>query len=224
MKFKTEKIQRVYHPWHKWECYKAGFYDRAKAETLQKGKEKYSKFFSRLDFFQQGIDSTFKNWPYSCEHFLTNDSINRIAWIGQASMCIMHHVSCFHRSGFFLLTREQQKDANMLALKNLNFWIQNKKAEIAMKEKINQYINKWKGQGYESGIPDKVPDILADLNLAPSYRAIALCILRNDHTLKGLGFSPPGESDWYHVFKKIELSERKGQKIGKRIIARQLHI
>ena len=41
----------------------------------------------------------------------------------------------------------------------------------------------------------------------PSYKAIAVAILSNDVTLKSLGFS--GEkSDWYSVYKKIEIEER----------------
>ena len=44
----------------------------------------------------------------------------------------------------------------------------------------------------------------------PSYKAIALAILNNDHTLKSLGFSGK-ESDWYGVLKRIELKEKSTQ-------------
>ena len=74
-------------------------------------------------------------------------------------------------------------------------------------EKINQYIAKWKQCGYSDDIPDEVPDILMRLNLAPSYKAIAIAILKNDHALKGLGFTGE-ESQWYRVLKRIEISQR----------------
>jgi predicted phosphoadenosine phosphosulfate sulfurtransferase len=76
-----------------------------------------------------------------------------------------------------------------------------------MEKKIYQYIEKWKRQGYPTGIPNEVPMILMKNNLAPSYKAIALAILRNDHNLISLGFNSK-KSKWYDVLKKIELKKR----------------
>lgn len=76
-----------------------------------------------------------------------------------------------------------------------------------MKEKILSYISKWKTQGYPKDIPDEVPDMLMKLNLAPSYKAIALAILKNDASLKSLGFTPK-ISPWYKILKKVEISKR----------------
>lgn len=75
------------------------------------------------------------------------------------------------------------------------------------KDKITKYISDWKNKGYCTDIPDEVPDILMDLKLAPSYKAIALCLLKNDMHLEGLGFSAPSSS-WYSYLKRIELKER----------------
>ena len=71
-----------------------------------------------------------------------------------------------------------------------------------MIKEINLYIKAWESRGYPDGIPDEVPDLLMDENLAPSYKLIAICILKNDIT--GLGFTPK-PSAWYGVLKKIEL-------------------
>jgi predicted phosphoadenosine phosphosulfate sulfurtransferase len=79
---------------------------------------------------------------------------------------------------------------------------------------INRYIKEWKQKDYENDIPDEVPDELMKLNLAPSYKAIALALLKNDHNLKSLGFTPK-KSKWYSAFKKVEIEERdrlKGKK------------
>lgn len=38
-------------------------------------------------------------------------------------------------------------------------------------------------------LPDQVPELLARTFRAPSYKAIAMAILRNDHACKSLGFS-----------------------------------
>lgn len=47
----------------------------------------------------------------------------------------------------------------------------------------------WEGRCYSSGIPDEVPDLLAKTNRAPSWKKIAICLLKNDMKLRGLGFT-----------------------------------
>lgn len=76
---------------------------------------------------------------------------------------------------------------------------------------MQEYLHKWSLQGYPVDIPDEVPDSLLRLGLAPSYKAIAMCILRNDIQLLGLGFSGQN-SDWYCALKRIELDARDGGK------------
>ena len=75
------------------------------------------------------------------------------------------------------------------------------------KAKINEYVTTWRGRGYGDGIPDEVPEVLAKQQLAPSFKAIAIAILKNDHALTTLGFAAP-QSHWYGVLKRIELEER----------------
>lgn len=45
-----------------------------------------------------------------------------------------------------------------------------------------------------------------ELMLAPSYKAIALCILKNDMNLTGLGLNIK-KSQWYDALKLIELKK-----------------
>jgi predicted phosphoadenosine phosphosulfate sulfurtransferase len=71
--------------------------------------------------------------------------------------------------------------------------------------KIAQYVTTWKRQGYPADIPDAVPDALMADCLAPSYRAICLAILSNDHSLQSLGFTPP-KSAFYDALKRIEFA------------------
>lgn len=76
-----------------------------------------------------------------------------------------------------------------------------------MHNKIAAYVRKWKRQGYLIGIPDTVPDGLMDDNLAPSYRQVAIAILKNDHGMVGLGFSAK-RSEWYSVLKREEFARK----------------
>jgi predicted phosphoadenosine phosphosulfate sulfurtransferase len=72
---------------------------------------------------------------------------------------------------------------------------------------VNQYISEWKGKGYADGIPDEVPDALMRLNLAPSWKAIAIAILKNDLQFLSLGY-PPKKSEWYSALKREEIEHR----------------
>ncbi len=74
-------------------------------------------------------------------------------------------------------------------------------------QKIQEYIEGWKQCGYSDDIPDEVPDKLMQLQLAPSYKAICFAILKNDISLKSLGFTPKN-SIYYSMLKKIEIDAR----------------
>jgi predicted phosphoadenosine phosphosulfate sulfurtransferase len=76
-----------------------------------------------------------------------------------------------------------------------------------MKSKIESYIANWKKKGYSNDIPEEVPVLLNELNKAPSYKAICLAILKNDNSLKTLGYQPR-KSKYYHILKKIEIEAR----------------
>jgi len=73
---------------------------------------------------------------------------------------------------------------------------------LNMSEAVDRYVTKWEKMGYSDGIPDEIPTRLDQLKKAPSYKNIAIAILKND--VKLLGFSLP-KSDWYSVLKSIEL-------------------
>jgi predicted phosphoadenosine phosphosulfate sulfurtransferase len=47
-------------------------------------------------------------------------------------------------------------------------------------EKVNKYLKTWESRCYSDGIPDEVPALLARTLRAPSYKAIAMAILRNN--------------------------------------------
>ena len=79
-----------------------------------------------------------------------------------------------------------------------------------MQSKIDQYIMQWQEKGYPMGLPEEVPIRLHQLKKAPSYKAICLAILNNDHALKTLGFTPE-KSKYYHALKRIEISSRNNQ-------------
>lgn len=120
----TSDPNRVFHTHDKWECAKAGFYSSTvEGKTKEQCKLEYAEFLSNTDQFAEALKMVFKEWPTSCEHYLTNIAMNRIAWLGQASMCIARGIPSQFCSGFNLLTSDQQEAANETALTALNEWL-----------------------------------------------------------------------------------------------------
>ena len=117
---------RIYHTFDKWECHKAGFYASKKdGFTSEQCEKAYAEFLSNSDLFASTLQNVITEWKYSCEHYLTNKSMNRIAWLGQAAMCYATGVPSKFCAGFNLLTEEQQHKANLVALEYLNKWLVN---------------------------------------------------------------------------------------------------
>jgi hypothetical protein len=128
---------RIYKTWEKWECYKAGFYEEKCPEglTQDQGEEKYREFLSDMTAFEASLKAITETWKNSCEHYLTNDRMNRIAWLGQAAMAYAHRIPSCCRGGYNRLTDAQKADADSLALRYLNIWlVSNGMAEVTMDE------------------------------------------------------------------------------------------
>lgn len=158
-KYSFPAVQRVYRNFKDWECVEAGMYDSGYCTQSDRSAfmQEYAFFLSDLDRFQEGIDQVFKYWPVSCENFLTDNQINRIAWLGQASACVSVGLPCCFCGGFWLLTETQQREANSLAHFNIRKWIieykqDKKKSEQLHRDVARQVLFNWYSRGGSSGI------------------------------------------------------------------------
>jgi ParB-like chromosome segregation protein Spo0J len=120
------KSDRVFHEWHLWECYPAGFYgDKPpKGMSTDDCQEKYREFLADIPRFDKALKRVISEWKLSCEHYLTNEKMNRIAWLGQASLCIETGIPSRFCGGYNLLTDEQKEAADRKALEYLNIWLE----------------------------------------------------------------------------------------------------
>lgn len=144
-------MKRIFHTYEKWECYPAGFYEEKPAVGLYDDYTKtelekaYAEFLSDSNLFRLAALRVIKEWPNSCEHYLSNENMNRIAWIGQAAACIELHIPSAYRGGFHRLSKEQQDAADGVALEVLNAWLTSRgektlaMAEAASKTEANLY-------------------------------------------------------------------------------------
>lgn len=120
----TSDPNRIFHKYHNWECYKAGFYNTTKeGMTAEECEKEYYKLMTNIKEFKKALQGVIDNWKYSCEHYLTNQSMNRIAYLGQASVCYAKGIPSKFKSGFNLLNEKQQNKANKTALIYLNKWL-----------------------------------------------------------------------------------------------------
>lgn len=122
----TEDPTRIFHTFDKWECHKAGFYaSSVEGKTANECELAYAEFLKNSEYFKKSCERVISEWKNSCEHYLTNTAMNRIAWMGQASACISEGLPNKYCSGFNLLTDEEQLIANNIALDAINKWMQN---------------------------------------------------------------------------------------------------
>lgn len=120
-----EDSTRVFHEWQKWECYPAGFYKEHPPQgmTVEDCEIAYRDFLFDLTRFDAALERLPKEWPKSCEHYLTNERMNRVAWLGQAAMCIATGVPSRFCGGYNMLPDPQKSAADEKALEHLNRWL-----------------------------------------------------------------------------------------------------
>lgn len=74
-------------------------------------------------------------------------------------------------------------------------------------QRIARYRETWLKRCY-SDLPDEVPPLLAKSMRAPSYKAIAIALLRNDHCMKSLGFVPDQSCYYKEIVSRRKQTEK----------------
>jgi len=123
------EIKRLYHHWSKWEDYEAGFYDNISGKEKSTMIEKVVEMFSSRELTSKYMDMAITKWYYSCEQNLTNNGMNKIAYIGQAACCLYANIpSLVTMEGWSSVSDENKEVANQIALEKLKKWegLQNK--------------------------------------------------------------------------------------------------
>ncbi len=125
-------MKRIYHPWHLWEDYQHNFHGGVvpnfkKDNTL----ELYASLLRDLPRFEAALKTITSEWKYSCEHNLSNQGMNRVAYLGQASCALVYNVpSSMSMSGYNLLSDSEKIAADAMAQKYLDLWLENNKEKL----------------------------------------------------------------------------------------------
>ncbi len=131
-------MQRIYHTWDKWECYPSGFFEGKPPKGLTEDKclSLYKELLQDIPEFKRIMMLIINEWVNSCQHNLTNERMNRIAWMGQAALAYKHRVPARFRGGYRLLSEGQQQAADEAALEIINIWMGRNGYEKQTKESI----------------------------------------------------------------------------------------
>lgn len=135
----TDDPDRVFHTFDKWECHKAGFYETKppRGLTPDNCRAYYRELLQDIPEFERVLECVVTEWKHSCEHYLTNSAMNRIAWLGQATLCYKYGIPSEFRGGYGLLTEAQQLAADEAALRALNNWMERNGREPVPMELAN---------------------------------------------------------------------------------------
>lgn len=118
-------MKRIYHNYLKWEEHHAGMWGKVSKEIADTMLIKAIEFTGDDQLYGSFMMRVINEWPVSCEHNLTDRSMNRQAWIGHAACClalgIPEHIT---RLAWHHLTQEQQDKANNQATKAILAWEQ----------------------------------------------------------------------------------------------------
>ena len=128
-------MNRIYHPYWLWEDDKAGFDNNVSGERKKELVEKVVEMFNSEELTKQNMNLVIQLWKYSCEHNLTNISLNRIAYIGQSACCIYANVPCtITMEAWSLLSDDVKKRSDKIAESVINLWEnQNKNLQLCLK-------------------------------------------------------------------------------------------
>jgi len=135
----TNDPNRIFHTYDKWECHKAGFYEsQLEGFNHEECEQMFIETLSDHKLFELALSRVISEWKHSCEHYLTNSAMNRIAWLGQASVCISTGVPSKYSGAWFKMSEQQRSDANDLALEYLNKWLtKNNRSEVDLATALN---------------------------------------------------------------------------------------
>jgi len=116
-------MKRIFHPYHLWEDYINGMWRTVSKDLEAEILPLAIEFTGDHKLYGAAMLQVVEQWPYSCEHNLTNTSINRKAWLGHAACCLKHGwPEYLVRQAWHELTQKQQDDANAQAAKTIRIF------------------------------------------------------------------------------------------------------
>lgn len=116
-------IERVFHPFHLWEDYKMGMYEKTCFMDDESMVRACEATLSCPELLWECMQFVSHNWGHAAEHNLTNLNRNRQAWLGQAACCFIDGAPEYLvKRAWNNLSAEKQRAANAVADEVIKEW------------------------------------------------------------------------------------------------------
>lgn len=135
-------MERIFHHYNKWEDYHAGMYDECKEGREERVKQA-AEILGTPQICREAMQMVIAQWEKATEYNLSNEQINRKAWLGQAACCCyagIHEDET--REAWGIMTEAQRVEANRIAAGIIKRWV--RKKDIETSEQITMF-NDWEG-------------------------------------------------------------------------------
>ncbi len=116
-------MKKVWHHYLKWEDYQNGMYRNISGDERSQFLVKAIEFTGDAELYGLYMQDVIIKWPIACEQNLTDQGMNRRAWVGHAACCLA--IGCpedITRQAWGSLTTEQQDLANHQADLAIETW------------------------------------------------------------------------------------------------------
>lgn len=116
-------MKRIYHRYEKWEDFNNGMYRKLSKEDEDKLLPEIIEFTGDYMLYGAAMLEVINVWKYSCEHNLTDLSVNRRAWVGHAACSFKkNYPEYLVREAWNTLSKKQQDLANKMADEAIVEW------------------------------------------------------------------------------------------------------
>jgi hypothetical protein len=133
------KKEQIFHPFNLWEDHKFGFYNNISGKNKKEMIQQVVDLFCNPDKTRLYMSKVVNEWYYSCQHNLTNPTINHIAYLGQAACCLCDGVpSTVTMEAWSKVPKDFQDIANSIAESTLSIWNQTHIKELVQKSSDNK--------------------------------------------------------------------------------------
>jgi hypothetical protein len=117
-------MRKIWHPYWDWEDWKAGMWRKVSIDEERELMPIAVAFTGDADLYGSFMVRVTNEWPISCEHNLTDRSLNKQAWLGHAACALAKSLPEYIvRKAWGILSEQQRVDANIRAQRAIDNWI-----------------------------------------------------------------------------------------------------
>ena len=143
-------MKRIFHHYQNWEDFQSGMWRTVSGNERIEFLRKAIEFTGDAKLYGSFMQRVIAEWPFACEHNLTDTSQNRKAWIGHAATCL--GIDCpedVTRLAWAQLTQQQQDEANEQAQQAIEKW---EEQHAAKNIAVHSQVGEAGIQGWNTGL------------------------------------------------------------------------